>query len=194
MCCVCVVCVVCLCVRVVPVAHGDLGFRVCVWFVSGCVGAPLDFPPPLRRTHLPKSLSLFFLPPKIPTCFPSLGIFSLNYGGVVEGRALKYARLGSLDHLVNPLRLHSPGSTRWPCKRAVLRVWALQTPPKDPRQNRHRRTNQEFTVEERKTARNGGLPHRPPPPRKIQKKTKINKTTTTRIWHKIELTQVELGR
>ena len=81
-CCVCVVCVVCLCVRVVPVAHGDLGLRcVCGLFqgvralFSRCVGAPLDFPPPLRRTHLPKSLSLFFLPPKIPTCFPSLGDF-----------------------------------------------------------------------------------------------------------------------
>ena len=167
-----------------------------VWALfSRCVGAPLDFPPPLRRTHLPKSLSLFFLPPKIPTCFPSLGVFSLNYGGVVEGRALKYARLGSLDHLVNPLRLHPPGSTRWPCKRAVLRVWALQTPPKRSTTKPTQKEKSGIYGGRKKNSAKCWGSHTAPTSQKNSKEHQNQQNNNnTPIWHKIELAQVELGR
>ena len=80
-CCVCVVCVVCLCVRVVPVAHGDLGLRVCVWFVSGCVGAvfkvcgrSIGFPSTPPQDPPPK-VALSFFPPA-----QNSNMFSLSRG------------------------------------------------------------------------------------------------------------------
>ena len=99
---------------------------------------PLDRPspgPPLPLDR-PKFRSFFSLSRrKIRSFLPSLGVFSLNFGGVLKTKTLKCARLEFSGCRVKPRRPHQTGRrgfTRQPenSKRAHLSAPALQTPPK----------------------------------------------------------------
>ena len=158
----CVVCVCCVAWVLVSRFHG-VGFHV--WVLVSRFGLDRPSPgPPFPWTALlldrPKFRSFFSLPRrKIRSFLPSLGVFSLNFGGVFEGRALKCARLGSLVVVWNPGGFG--GFTRQPenSKRAHLSAPALQTPPKfnekTPREGRKERI---LGREKEKKARNFGPP------------------------------------
>ena len=149
--------VVCVCVCAV--------WWVCV-FVCGvlCVRCPRNRPSrdrlPLDR---PKCRSFFSLSRRtIRSFLSSLGVFSLNFGGVFEGRDPQMCTFGLSGCCVKPQRLRGRrGFTRQPenSKRAHLSVPALQTPPKfnekTPREGRKERM---LRREREKKARNFGPP------------------------------------
>ena len=146
--CLCVFVCVCVCVFVsvcVCLCGVGVGFTVSVWGFQGfglvMFGAPGTALPrtALPRTALPgtalpgTALPLDALPldrPKFRSFFslsrrkirsflPSLGVFSLNFGGVLKTGTLKCARLGSPNvHIGAPRRFkHHQNSTRRPPER-----------------------------------------------------------------------------
>ena len=131
---------------------------------------PLDRPspgPPFPWTALPldrPKFSLFFSLSrrKIRSFLPSLGVFSLNFGGVFEGRDPQMCTFGLSGCRVEPRRLGGRwGFTRQSenSKRAHLSVPALQTPPKfHEKTPRERRKEQNFVAGQGKKARNFGPP------------------------------------
>ena len=94
----------CWCLLVVPVG----GCCLCV--CGGCVqdfgASPPDPPPPDRPSPAPPKISLFFfsLPPEISFFLLSLGVFSLNSGGVFEDRDAQMCTFGLSGCRVEPRR------------------------------------------------------------------------------------------
>ena len=106
---------------------------------------------------------------KIRSFLPSLGVFSLNSGGVFEFRDPQMCTFGLCDCRVKPWRLRGRrGFTRQPenSKRAHLSAPALQTPPKfhekTPREGRKERILRRDS--EKKVAPPFGPPPFEPPP------------------------------
>ena len=143
----------------------------CVWrwvLVSRCqsgvscvgVGFKVWFGPPFPWTALPLDR------PKFRSFLPSLGVFSLNFGGVFEDWGPQMCTFGLLGCRVKPRRPHQTGPPGLAhdqpenSKRAHLNAPALQTPPKfhekTPREGRKERI---LRREREKKARNFG-PHR----------------------------------
>ena len=116
-CCLCVFCVVCVC----AVWRGYLFHGFMEWcFMCGCwfqglvwtilpgtvlpwTALPLDHPSP----GTPKNFALFFFLSrrKIRSFLPSLGVFSLKFGGVFEGRGPQIYTFGLSGWRVKPRRL-----------------------------------------------------------------------------------------
>ena len=106
---------------------------------------PPDPPPPDRPSPGPPKISLFFssLHRKFHSFFSLWEVFSLNFGGVFEGRGAQMCTFGLSGCCVEPRRPHQTGPrgfTRQPenSKRAHLSVPALQTPQNSPRENPQR--------------------------------------------------------
>ena len=100
-------CVVCRCCRVVScrvvscrVVSCGVSVRCGVQNFRGCVqdlGAPPLTPPPPDPSAGPPKISLFFSSPATNTfCLPLLGVVSLNFGGVIEGRDPQMCTFGVL--------------------------------------------------------------------------------------------------
>ena len=100
-------------------------FWVCgCWFHVCAVHSSVPFPK-APFTGPPKvSLFVFVLPLKISFFFPSLGVFSLNFGNVFGSWDLKNAR--------------------WALQTCISEAWALQTPPKFNAQAPERKTKREM--------------------------------------------------
>ena len=111
-------------------------FQGLVWTALPGTVLPLDRPspgPPFPWTT--QNFALFFSLSrrKIRSFLPSLGVFSLNFGGVFEDRDAQMCTFGLSGCRVKQRRLRGRrGFTRQPenSKRAHLRAPALQTPPK----------------------------------------------------------------
>ena len=142
--CVCVLCVLCvLCVVVCVVCCcgvvwcGVVCCCVLLCVVGGCVCGSCWwcgcwFGPPYAPSAGPPKISLFCFPSFRSFCL-SLCVFSLNFGGVFEGRDPEICTFGLSGCRVKPRRLRGRrGFTRQPenSKRAHLTPPALQTPQK----------------------------------------------------------------
>ena len=156
LCCVVLCCVVLcgvklLCSRYCGVSCVGVEFQGLVWTaLPGTAlspGPPFWTALPLDRPS-PGPPSFFTLSRrKIRSFLPFLGVFSLNFGGVFEGRDPHMCTFGLSGCRVKPRRPHQTGS--WPglspdrtlAKRAHLRVPALQTPPKLAREDPQRGKN-----------------------------------------------------
>ena len=111
----CVLCCVVLCVVCVAwvLFHGvRVGFHV--WVLVSRFGLDRPSPgPPFPWTALPgpSKISLFFplSRRKIRSFLPSLGVFSLNFGGVFEGRDPQMCTFGLSGCRVEPRRPHQTG-------------------------------------------------------------------------------------
>ena len=113
----------------------------CVVVVVVMVVAGLDFPGPPSAgppSAGPPKISLFFFPfpPPFRSFCVSLGVFSLNFGGVFEGRHPEMCTFGLSGFGVNPRRPHQTGppglahdSPRTPNVH-ISRPLRFKTPPK----------------------------------------------------------------
>ena len=116
LCCVVLCCVVC-CLSGV----GTVSFHV--WVLVSRFGLDRPSPgPPFPWTALPldrpKFRSFFSLSRrKIRSFLPSLGVFSLNFGGVFEGRDPQMCTFGLSGCRVKPRRPHQTGPPGLDCPR-----------------------------------------------------------------------------
>ena len=122
---------------------------------GGCVQdfwpSPPDPPPPDRPSPGPPKISLFFFPSpaaKIRSFLPSLGVFSLNFGGVLEDQDPQMCTRG---------RRGFTRQTRELQTRTFERPGASNT-TKFPLENPQREERMKFPVGEGKKARNFGPP------------------------------------
>ena len=134
-CCVMCCCCCCCCVVVVVCCCCVLVLGVGCW--CGCWFWTLRFPPcagpPYAR---PPKISLIFpLPPPFSLFLSlSLGVFSLNFGSVFEGRDNQMCTFGLSDCRVKPRRLWGPPALDTTARELQTRTFersgASETPPK----------------------------------------------------------------
>ena len=143
-------------------------FLVVVFKILGLSPGPpirLTAPPLDRLSAGPPKISLFFSVSrrKFHSFFSLWGVFSLNFGGVFEGRGPEMCMFGLSGCRVKPRRLRGRRFFTQQLensKRAHLSALALQTPPKfhekTPREGRKERILRRETEKKREML---GSPH-----------------------------------
>ena len=92
---------------------------------------PLDRPSPDRPSPGPPKVSLFFFPfpPPFRSFCVSLGVFSWNFGGILEGRNPKVCTFGLPGCRVKPRRPLGPPPSGPTLRAPTLRCPTLRPPP-----------------------------------------------------------------